>query len=619
MTRSGLLARLLPAAWLAALLVVLLVVLGALGPAGAYASGTGPAPAAEVSDSPDQPDTSEPATPTPTPTPTDTSGPTPTPTPTPDAEPTSTPTGTGQASPSASEPSPGESESSEAASPSVAPSRAGTAPAVRDSSIGAWSIALAAVVLLLAGLVLWLVYRRHEDEGSARAPAVPPPAELTLELPPVLVTDATVAVTTEPSESRTGAGIGTEDVRFLVDLGEAMIDSGAPVTHVQSVLHQVADRLGLESTQVVVLPTVLLVSLPGEATVQTAVAAAGTTKLRLDQIDAVYEVVDDATTGDLRPDDGRARLRALRASVPPRGPLVRTLGYVVLTLGLALLLGGSAADLLVAAALGLGVGSVQLLATRVPLTYTVFAPVVCSFGVALAVFLLARSVPDVDVFAPVVAPIVTFLPGALLTTSAIELATGQMISGAGRLAAGAMQLVLLAIGIVAAAQLVGVPASTLDTGVVHKLGALAPWIGVAVFGAGMVLHQCARPSSFGWILLVLYVAYAGQVIGGLFFGGVLSAFVGAVAMTPVAMFAATQRNGPPALVSFLPAFWLLVPGALGLLGVTAFISEERLEGLTTLVTTASTMIAIALGVLVGLAAGGVIGQLGRRATAHRGH
>ena len=52
-----------------------------------------------------------------------------------------------------------------------------------------------------------------------------------------------------------------------------------------------------------------------------------------------------------------------------------------------------------------------------------------------------------------IAPLITLLPGALLTTAVIELASGQMISGAGRLAAGATQLLLLALGIVGPALL----------------------------------------------------------------------------------------------------------------------------------------------------------------------
>jgi uncharacterized membrane protein YjjP (DUF1212 family) len=401
-------------------------------------------------------------------------------------------------------------------------------------------------------------------------------------------------------------------VDFLIALGEAMIDSGDPVTHVDASLRQVAVVNGAGDAGIIVLPTALIVTVAGTESVHTAGASAGRARLRLDQIDAVFEVVRAAERGQVGPAQGLARLRAARAMPPASSPPVRLLGYAVLTVGLALILRAGWADLLVAGLLGVAVGTVLLAGDRLAPPYQVFLPVVCAFGVSVAVFVLARTSLDLGVFAPLVAPLVTFLPGALLTTSVIELATGQMISGAGRLATGAMQLVLLALGIVAGAQLVGVPATTVVDVTPDPLGTLGPWVGVAVFGVGVLLHNSARRSSFGWITFVLYVAYAGQVVGGLLFGGVLSAFFGALAATPAALFAAGQRSGPPTLVSFLPAFWLLVPGALSLVGVTKVLGDERVDGVTSLVTAGATMVGIALGVLLGLALGGGLAVAAQR-------
>ena len=53
-------------------------------------------------------------------------------------------------------------------------------------------------------------------------------------------------------------------------------------------------------------------------------------------------------------------------------------------------------------------------------------------------------------------------------------------------------------------------------------------------------------------------------------------------------------------MSFTPAFWLLVPGALGLVGVAALLNGDS-TGTTTLIATVETMVAITLGVLVGRA------------------
>jgi uncharacterized membrane protein YjjB (DUF3815 family) len=62
----------------------------------------------------------------------------------------------------------------------------------------------------------------------------------------------------------------------------------------------------------------------------------------------------------------------------------------------------------------------------------------------------------------------------------------------------------------------------------------------------------------------------------------------------------------PTLVSFLPAFWFLVPGVLGLIGVTKYLGAGRLDGIAALMTTGATMVAIARGVLLGTEAGTVV-------------
>jgi len=455
-----------------------------------------------------------------------------------------------------------------------------TAPALQDSPVTLQS-AVTALVVLVAALVLLLraARRRPAEEVSGSNTEADPRA---------------------PSSSR------AETTGFLVALGEAMIDAGAPVTDVATTLERVAQRSGIPDVEVVAFATALIVSLPGTGPVSTAVASAGARGLRLDQIDDVFDVVDDALTTDLEPGAAVGRLQSIRRAPPPWGIAARVTGYVVMSVGLSLILGASLPEIAVAALLGAVVGALQLTGDGPTSTYRTVLPLVCAFGVSTTVFLLARTSWDIGVFAPLIAPLVAFLPGALLTTAVLELATGQMVSGAGRLAAGTMRLVLLAVGIVAAAQLVGVPTRSVTDVAIQPLGPWAPWIGVAAFGVGVVLHQCARPQATAWILLVLYVAYAGQVIGGLFLGGVLSAFTGAVLMTPVAMLVARHRSGPTTLVSFLPAFWLLVPGALGLVGVAKYIGDARVSGADWLVTAGETMVAIALGVLIGTSLGAAV-------------
>ena len=141
-------------------------------------------------------------------------------------------------------------------------------------------------------------------------------------------------------------------------------------------------------------------------------------------------------------------------------------------------------------ALGLVAGAALLVSERVPRRYGALITVAIAFVVALVVFLLLRAGWGSGILAALLAPLVVLLPGALLTTAVLELSMGHMISGAGRAAAGAMQLVLLGAGIVTAGALVGVPDFDFSE---HPelLGPIAPWIAVAVFGVAISVHRCA--------------------------------------------------------------------------------------------------------------------------------
>ncbi len=431
-----------------------------------------------------------------------------------------------------------------------------------------WVIAIA--VLLVSGLVL-LVVRRHEA-ARATQPALPAPA------PPASIS----------------ASFGA-----LEAVGEAMIDAGYTVTTVHSALEDIARANGSPRTEIVVMPTALFVSARSTGELRTGVVSSGRTPLLLHQLDDLDRIVELARTGAVDARHARVLIRLMREAPAPFSVGTRAIAYVCLCAALAVVLGGSWTGVAVASVLGAGVGAVLLRAAGLPRSREPILTFALSFTCAVVVFLLARTGLDPGVLPSLIAPLIILLPGALLTTGVIELATGQMVSGIARVAAGFMQLVLLAAGIVAGATLVGVPHIELNEAS-QPLGPIAPWIAVAVFGAAVVINRGGRAGSIGWIVLVLYVAYAAQVLGDIFFGGVLSAFVGAFAMTPVAVLVSRQPSGPAAPVTFLPAFWLLVPGALGLVGVTSILGGDD-GGASTLVTTVSTMVAIALGILSGSA------------------
>jgi len=279
---------------------------------------------------------------------------------------------------------------------------------------------------------------------------------------------------------------------------------------------------------------------------------------------------------------------------PRLGWVTRTFGHAVLTTGLALLLAPTWQGAIVAFVLGAGIGLLKLV--RSP-TLQLVMPIAAAFVCAAAVFLLAEIGDPIRLL---VAPLVTFLPGGVLTTATVELAAGQMISGASRLIYGFVQLALLAFGILAAGTVVGVESRSYEP---LQAASFLPWwvalIGILVFALGNYLHFSAPTSTFGWVLLALVVAYIGQWVGTALLGATLGGFVGAVAMALVVFWIASLRRGVPAQITFLPAFWLLVPGAAGLVGLTEAVATD--SGLADFMAALLSIMSIALGVLIGTA------------------
>ena len=405
----------------------------------------------------------------------------------------------------------------------------------------------------------------------------------------------------------TGDGVAdpsTQDLallrEFIVRLGSAMTVAGDSVDSINDRLRRVVDAYGYPEFEFFVLPTGMLVESGQAATASVLLSTHEQRKrYRFDQIAELYHVLGRAEEAAVTPAEGLVELARVEAMEPSFGPAVRVLGHGILTAGLALLLQPTVEGMLVAFALGLLVGLLKL--PRLATLDLIF-PVIAAFIVAATVFAVTHvsGVGDnpVRVLIP---PLATFLPGGVLTIATVELAAGQMISGASRLVSGMVQLGLLAFGIVAAASLIGVDQEVLIDNPVDRLGPWAPWVGVLIVALGDYLHFSAPGRSLGWILLVLYTAYAGQAVGGALFGGALSGFFGGLAMTPVVLWIDDRPYGAPSLVTFLPAFWLLVPGAVGLIGVTEIVGGDHSIGAEDLATALTSIASIALGVLLGSA------------------
>jgi len=386
---------------------------------------------------------------------------------------------------------------------------------------------------------------------------------------------------------------------LIVRIGIAMTVAGEPVDATQERLYRIGEARGLQNLEVAVLPTTLLVQVGAASSARVQLGVRGGHVVpRLDQVSDIYLLAGELERNERSASTGLARLDEILATRPPRGRLVRIVGYGVLSIGFALFLQPAWGGLVVAFVLGLAVG---LLTTWRLAAVQTLMPVLASFLVAIAVFGTAKYFEAENPIRALIPPLVAFLPGAVLATGTVELAAGQVISGSSRLVQGIVGLGLMAFGIVAAAELVGAPQAHLLDNPFNRMGPWAPWVGLLILTAGHYLHSCAPRRTLLPILVVLVVAYAGQLAGAALFGPDVSAFFGALAMTPVVLWISEQTWGPPSMVTFLPAFWLLVPGAAGLIGVTEIVGTDSPLGPDDFTKAIGTVLTIALGILIGTA------------------
>jgi len=385
---------------------------------------------------------------------------------------------------------------------------------------------------------------------------------------------------------------------FMLRLGQAYLACGEQTAKVELLLRRTATANGIRRSRVEAYPTAVFISLHDGAQERVTLAEGPTETLRLDQIADVYELGDAAQRGTVTPRDGLERLNEIRRKTARFGTIGVVVGHTILTVGLAIVLMPTLTNLAAAAVLGAIVGTVKAFNRDRPVL-AVPLPVVAATLVSTLVFLAIKWGLPVDPLHALVPPLVSFLPGAMLTLGMVELAYGDMVSGSSRLITGFVQLVLLAFGLAAGAALVGyLPDNLLDATTTLVTQSWTPWAGVVVFGMGVYVHFSAPRNSLPWMLLVLLAAFAAQQLAASQFNNEVSGFFGMLVATPLGYLIQLRFRGPPAMVTFLPSFWLLVPGALGLLSVKHMLSD-RVAGLDGLITTVFAFASIALGTLMG--------------------
>ena len=384
--------------------------------------------------------------------------------------------------------------------------------------------------------------------------------------------------------------------RLLAYLGAAMVATGQPVSDAEHELAEVATRLGYPDAQIAGGPTGLHLTLASGAP-STYESVNG--PLRLDQAVDVRAIRAQLAHGVLSVEEGIVALLALRSKPPLYPTWLANLGWVGASVGIALILQPGWPNLAFTVLGAAVVVALFRIGQRVSLIATLL-PVLAAFLLACAAFAATNAGLLEGPLRTLLAPLAVLLPGALIVTAMSELAAGAMVAGSSRLIFGGVQLLLFTLGIVAASRLVPVSVDALSNIRVDHLGWWASPLGLLLITLGIAVLEGPPLRLLPWIALVLMCAFFAQSAGQQLSGAALGSFLGAVAASLGAYLVEAINPRLPRLVVFLPAFWLLVPGSLGLVTSTQ-LAVDPTSGPATVVGVLTVMFAIATGLLVGTA------------------
>lgn len=395
-------------------------------------------------------------------------------------------------------------------------------------------------------------------------------------------------------------------LRLLATLGVSMVATGQPIHEIEAELGELAGYLGCPDAQIGVGPTGVHVALrSGEPATFEKVPA----QLRLDQSADVRLVKHRLLTGQLGVDRAIEVLLRLRGRAPSYPSWVIDAGFVMVGVGIGLILQPGLANLVAVAGCSLIVVLLQKAARRYPSLRTLL-PTGAGFAVSLLVIGAAEAGWLDGSLRTVLPALAVLLPGALIVTGLSELAAGAMVAGTSRLLYGTVQLMLFAVGIVAAARLLQAPPDILSNVRVDGLGPWAAPVGLLLIGTGIALMECVPLRPLPWVFAVLGVTFVAQWGGQQLGAPILGSFVGAVTASLGSSLAELADRRLPRLVVFLPSFWLLVPGSLGLLGVSEVAVASG--GTPTAAQVPAVVLSIAVGLLVGAAVANTVRALALR-------
>ena len=388
-------------------------------------------------------------------------------------------------------------------------------------------------------------------------------------------------------------------IAFVLALGKALHRYGTPAHRLEEGLLVCCRQLGLADAEVFTTPTTIIMSFGDPHELRTRMMRVEGGELDMGKLAQVDELADQVGAKSIPISEGLTRLAKIAAAPPRYGHLLSTLAHGLTAGALAVFFGGSAPDVVVAAAIGLALGVLAQFAKRSVDRARVFE-LVGAMIASLCAGLVSSVWTTLSPSLVTVAALIVLLPGMSLTVAMTELTTRHIIAGTARLMFAVIVLLELVVGVALGERLANVFVD------VHHadptaLPTWSRWIALGASSIGVTIVMQASSRAFGWILAASLVGYIGSQLGSEWLGRDMGVLVGAFALG-VTSNAYARWLKRPAQVVQVPAVLMLVPGSMGFRGMSSLLGHDTLSGVETVFAMFIVAVAIAGGLLVANAA-----------------
>ncbi|MBK7404744.1 MAG: threonine/serine exporter family protein [Phycisphaerales bacterium] len=300
--------------------------------------------------------------------------------------------------------------------------------------------------------------------------------------------------------------------RLVLMLAKLMATYGIPAHRLEEAAAGCARYLGLEA-QFFATPTAVFASIGGEdGSQRTHLLRLEPGEVNLEKQALVDGVLRDVLAGAADSGAALGRLEEV-VRLPARfGPAVVVGAQAVASANAAVFFGGGWREVLAAAIVGLVVGLLGILASRVRRMARLV-----DFAAGLAAAVLAFGLAGVlQPLAPtmvVLAGVIVLVPGLTLTTAVTELATRNLAAGTARLMGALTVLISIGFG-VGVGQRLGAEVFGVVGGPPQTLGELSHAASLAVAPLALAVLFQARPRDWMVIAPAGWIGYLGARVGG---------------------------------------------------------------------------------------------------------